>query len=55
MVVTDYSTKWAQAYALPDHTAQAVADKLLSEFICRLGVPQCIYIHTDRGRELESL
>ena len=33
MVVTDYFTKWAEAFALPDHTALTVADKLLTK--CR--------------------
>ena len=52
MVVTNYFTKWAEAYAVTDNTAQTVADKLLNEFVCRFGVPQCI--HTDQGREFES-
>ena len=52
MVVTNYFTKWAEAYAVPDNTAQTVADKLLNEFVCRFGVPQCI--HTDQGREFEG-
>ena len=51
MVVTDYFTKCAEAYAVPDHIAQTVADKLLNEFVCRFGVPQCT--HTDQGREFE--
>lgn len=53
MVVTDYFTKWAEAFALPDHTALTVADKLLTNFVCRFGVPQTI--HTDQGREFESI
>ena len=53
MVVTDYFTKWVEAYPIPDHTAQTVADKLVTEFICRLGMPQSI--HTDQGREFESI
>ena len=52
MVMIDYFTKWAEAYALPYHTAQTVADKLLNEFVCRFAVPQ--RIHTDQGREFES-
>ena len=52
MVVTDYFTKCAEAYAVPDHIAQTVADKLLNEFVCRFGVPQCT--HTDQGREFKS-
>ena len=52
MVVEDYYTKYAEAYSLVDHTAQTVGDKLLTEFICRFGVP--LTIHTDQGREFES-
>lgn len=36
MVVADYFTKWTEAYALPEHLALTVADKLVNEFICRL-------------------
>lgn len=53
MVVCDYFSKWTEAYAIPDHTALTVADKLLTEFISRLGVPK--QIHTDQGREFESI
>lgn len=37
---------------MPVHTAQIVADKLVTEFICRYGTP--LRIHTDQGREFES-
>ena len=52
MVVGDYFTKWTEAFALPDHRAQTVADKLMTEVISRFGTPA--YIHTDQGREFES-
>lgn len=52
MVVGDYFSKWTEAYPLPDHTAQTVADTLVCEFICRFGTPT--RIHTDQGREFES-
>lgn len=52
MVIGDYFSKWKEAFALSDHTAQTVADKLVTEFICRFGVPY--RIHTDQGREFES-
>lgn len=52
MVLGDYFSKWTEAYALPNHTAQAVADKLVTEFICRFGAP--MRIHTDQGPEFES-
>ena len=53
MVVQDYFSKFAEAYCLEDKTAQSVGDKLLSEFICRYGVPRSI--HTDQGKEFEAL
>lgn len=52
MVVSDYFTKWTEAYSLPDQRAQTVADKLITEFICRFGTPT--RIHTDQGRQFES-
>ncbi|KAK3088175.1 hypothetical protein FSP39_015678 [Pinctada imbricata] len=52
IVVSDYFTKWVEAYAVQDHTALTVADKLCTEFISRFGTP--IQIHTDQGREFES-
>lgn len=52
MVVEDYFTKWTEAYAMQNHQALTVADKLVTEFICRFGCPS--QIHTDQGREFES-
>ncbi|XP_033758002.1 uncharacterized protein LOC117340349 [Pecten maximus] len=52
IVVSDYFSKWTEAYAVPNHTALTVADKLVTEFICRFGTPR--YIHSDQGREFES-
>lgn len=52
MVVGDYFSKWSEAYALRQHTAQTVADNLVTEFICRFGTPT--RIHTDQGPEFES-
>lgn len=52
IVISDYFTKWVEAYATPDHTALTVADKLCTEFIARFGCP--VQIHTDQGREFES-
>lgn len=52
LVVTDYFTRFAEAYSLQDIEASTVADKLLTEFICRYGVPQ--QIHTDQGSQFTS-
>ena len=52
LVVSDYFTKWVEAYALPDQTAQTVADVLVRDFICRFGAPT--YLHSDQGENFES-
>ena len=52
IVVADYFTKWTEAYAIPDQTAETVAAVLVEEFICRFGTP--VQIHTDQGRNFES-
>ena len=52
LVVSDYFTKWVEAYALPDQTAYTVAEVLFNEFISRFGVPR--QIHSDQGRNFES-
>ena len=48
LVVTDYFTRFAEAYSLPDIEATTVADK----FICRYGLP--LQIHTDQGAQFTS-
>ncbi|CAC5361869.1 unnamed protein product [Mytilus coruscus] len=53
MVIGDYFSRWKEAFALPNHTALTVADKLTTEFICRFSTPS--RIHTDQGREFESV
>ena len=52
LVIMDYFTKWVEAFALPNHTAQTVADKLVTEWICRYGIP--LHLHSDQGRDFES-
>ena len=51
-VVSDYFTKWVEAYALEDKIAYTVADILFNEFISRFGVPR--QIHSEQGRNFES-
>jgi transposase InsO family protein len=52
LVVTDYFTRSAEAYGLPDIETPTVTDKLLTEFICRYGLP--LQIHTDQGAQFTS-
>ena len=52
LVVSDYFTKFTEAYALPNMCAQTVADTIVCEWICRYGCPTVI--HSDQGRQFES-
>ena len=52
LVLGDHFTKWMEAYPIPDHTPDTVATYLVTEFICRFGIP--LQIHIDQGREFES-
>ena len=52
LVLSDYFTKWVEAYSIPNQEAMTIARKVVEEFICRFGVP--LAIHTDQGRQFES-
>ena len=52
LVITDYFTRYAEAYALPNINASTVAEKMVTEFICRYGVPT--QVHTDQGAQFTS-
>ena len=52
VVIADYFTKWVEAVPIPDQEASTIAELLVKEVICRLGVPQLI--HSDQGRNFES-
>ena len=52
LVVTDYFSKWTELYAIPNQEATTVAEKLLSEFVCRFGFPR--ELHSDKGTNFES-
>lgn len=53
LVVSDYFTKWTEAFPMPNMEAQTVARLIVEEVICRFGVP--VLIHSDQGRQYESL
>ena len=48
LVVSDYFTKWTESYPIPSQ----VAEKLMSEFICRSGVPR--QLDSEQGTNFES-
>ena len=52
MLVSDYFTRWIEAYPLPNHEAPTLAKVLVNEWICRFGVPDVI--HSDQGKNFES-
>ena len=39
LVVSDYFTRWPEAFAVPDQTAETVARTLMEGVISRHGVP----------------
>jgi len=52
-VVMDYFSKWVEKLAMPEQSAATVAHLLVTEVICRFGVP--LQIHTNQGRNFESV
>ena len=51
LVITDYFTRWAEAFSLPNQEALTVAWTVFNEWICRFGAP--VAIHSDQGRNFE--
>ena len=51
LLVSDYFSKWTESYPILNQEATTVAEKLVSEFICRFGVPR--QLHSDQGTNLE--
>ena len=52
LVVTDYFTKKAESYFIPNKEASTVAEKLVGEFICSFGLPR--EINSDQEANFES-
>lgn len=52
LVATDYFTRWAEAYPIPDQEATTVAKKLTNEMFLRFSPPE--QLHCDQGRQFES-
>lgn len=49
----DSFAKCPDAYALPDHEAETVAEALANNIIARFEAPR--ELHSDQGREFESV
>ena len=52
LVISDYFTKWTEAFALSSHTAPVVAEKIVEEFMFRYGIAR--QLHSDQGSEFDS-
>ena len=52
LVISDYFTKWTQAFPLRDMTAQTVADTLINQCFSLFGMPR--WLHSDQGSNFES-
>uniref|UniRef100_A0A6G3MFZ0 Retrovirus-related Pol polyprotein from transposon 412 (Trinotate prediction) n=1 Tax=Henneguya salminicola TaxID=69463 RepID=A0A6G3MFZ0_HENSL len=52
VVISDYFTKWTEAFATSNIEAGTVSRLLVDHYICRFGVPE--RIHTDQGSNFES-
>ncbi len=51
-MMIDYFSKWAEAYALPNHQAKTVADCIINRWIAHHGIP--IKIHSDNAPEFRG-
>ena len=52
LVLSDYFTKWTQAFPIPNQTAATVADALVTNCFSLLGIPH--WLHSDQGSNFES-
>ena len=46
VVFQDYLTKWVEAFAVPNQTAETIAKLLVEEIVCRHGAPE--HLLSDR-------
>ena len=53
MVVSDYFSKWPEAYAIRNQEATTVATTLIDNWISRFGVP--VELHSDQGRNFQFI
>jgi len=48
LVLTDYFTKWSEAYALPDAEANTCTSAMYNGFFSRFDMPR--QLHSDQGK-----
>jgi len=53
LVVSDYFSKWTEAFAMENMEAKTVAKLIVEEVTVRFGVPDTV--HSDQGRQSESM
>jgi hypothetical protein len=52
MIPMDYFTQWPVAYVFPNQETSPVAEELVTNWVCRFGVPW--ELHSDHGCNLKS-
>lgn len=52
LVVSDYFTRWVEAFPLKTQESKEVANSLVHNFFSRYGIPSAL--HSDQGRTFES-
>ena len=52
LVISDYFTRWVEAFGIPNQAATTVASKITEQFFFRFGLPE--QLHSDQGRNFES-
>jgi hypothetical protein len=52
LVISDYFTKYTEAYPMQDQTAETIANILIREWFVKKGPPE--ELHTDQGTNFES-
>jgi hypothetical protein len=52
LIAMDYFTKWLEAYAILNQEASTITQALVTNLLCRFGIPR--KLHSDQGRNYES-
>ena len=52
LVVSDFFSKWMEAFAIPNQETVTVAEILVEEVFCRFSIPE--QLHSDQGQQFEG-